>query len=406
MKLRPYQEELSEKGCDVLTELGIVYFAMEVRTGKTLTALNTAELFGAKRVLFLTKKKAIGSIQSDFDKFGFSFDLTVINDESMHKLEDDFDLIIHDEHHRFGAFPKPGKATRLFKQSFSHLPMIFLSGTPHPESFSQIFHQFWVSNFSPFKQWTNFYKWANDFVNKKQKHLGHGIVNDYSEALIDKIRPHIEPYIITFTQEQAGFETKVIENVLTVKMKERTYQMCDRLKKDLVIEGKEEVILADTGVKLMTKLHQMYSGTIKFESGNRMVLDDSKAQYILNRFGSDKIAIFYKFSAELDMLKDVIGDRLTQDISEFDSDPTKWIALQIISGREGTNLSSADFLLYLNIDFSAVSYWQSRDRLTTMDRKENDVFWIFSKGGIESKIYKTVKNKKDFTLSVFKKEMK
>ena len=231
-------------------------------------------------------------------------------------------------------------------------------------------------------------------------------MNDYSEALIDKIRPHIEPYIITFTQEQAGFETKVIENVLTVKMKERTYQMCDRLKKDLVIEGKEEVILADTGVKLMTKLHQMYSGTIKFESGNRMVLDDSKAQYILNRFGSDKIAIFYKFSAELDMLKDVIGDRLTQDISEFDSDPNKWIALQIISGREGTNLSSADFLLYLNIDFSAVSYWQSRDRLTTMDRKENDVFWIFSKGGIESKIYKTVKNKKDFTLSVFKKEMK
>ena len=63
MKLRPYQKELSEKGCDVLTELGIVYFAMEVRTGKTLTALNTAELFGARRVLFLTKKKAIGSIQ-------------------------------------------------------------------------------------------------------------------------------------------------------------------------------------------------------------------------------------------------------------------------------------------------------------------------------------------------------
>jgi len=406
MKLRQYQTDLSIQGCDVLTELGIVYFAMEVRTGKTLTALNTAELFGAKRVLFLTKKKAIGSIQSDFDKFGFSFDLTVINDESMHKLEDDFDLIIHDEHHRFGAFPKPGKATRLFKDKFSHLPMIFLSGTPHPESYSQIFHQFWISNYSPFKLYGSFYRWANDYVNKKVKHLGHGVVNDYSEARIDLIRPIIEPYMITFTQEQAGFETKVIENVLTVKMKERTYQMCDRLQKDLVIEGKEEVILADTGVKLMTKLHQMYSGTIKFESGNRMVLDDSKAQFILNRFGSDKIAIFYKFSAELDMLKDVLGDRLTQDISEFDSDPNKWIALQIISGREGTNLSSADFLLYLNIDFSAVSYWQSRDRLTTMDRKENDVFWIFSKGGIESKIYKTVKNKKDFTLSVFKKEMK
>ena len=87
------------------------------------------------------------------------------------------------------------------------------------------------------------------------------------------------------------------------------------------------------------------------------------------------------------------------------SDKNKWIALQIVSGREGVNLSQADYLVYLNIDFSAVSYWQSRDRLTTMDRLSNDVFWIFSKGGIEKKIYNTVKNKKDFTLSVFKKEL-
>ena len=56
----------------------------------------------------------------------------------------------------------------------------------------------------------------------------------------------------------------------------------------------------------------------------------------------------------------------------------------------------------MNIDFSAVSYWQSRDRLTTMDRKINDIYWIFAKKGIENKIYKSVSNKKDFTLSVFK----
>jgi superfamily II DNA or RNA helicase len=64
MKLRQYQIDLSNKGCDILTKFGIVYFAMQVRTGKTLTALNTAELFGAKKVLFLTKKKAIGSFDS------------------------------------------------------------------------------------------------------------------------------------------------------------------------------------------------------------------------------------------------------------------------------------------------------------------------------------------------------
>ena len=401
MKLRDYQIILSKKGCDILSQYGIVYFAMEVRTGKTLTALNTAQLFGAKNVLFLTKKKAIGSIKSDFEKFGFDFDLTVINDESIHKLNDDFDLIIHDEHHRFGAFPKPGKATKQFKLLFSNLPMIFLSGTPHPESYSQIFHQFWVSRFSPFKEFISFYKWANVFVNKKVKHLGHGTVNDYSQAKQDLIHPIVDKYFIRFTQKQAGFETNVIENILNVEMKPSTYKLCNQLKKDLVIEGKEEVILADTGVKLMQKLHQLYSGTVKFESGNRMVLDNSKIKFIKERFKNQKIAIFYKFKAELDMIKESFGDNVCQDVEEFNQSD-KNIALQIVSGREGVNLSSAKYLIYLNIDFSAVSYWQSRDRLTTMERKSNDVFWIFANRGIEAKIYATVKKKKDFTLSVFK----
>ncbi len=403
MKLRQYQIDLSEKGCDILSKFGIVYFAMQVRTGKTLTALNTAELFGAKKVLFLTKKKAIGSIESDFKSFGFSFDLTVINDESIHKLTDEFDLVIHDEHHRFGAFPKPGKATKMFKFKYSRLPMIFLSGTPHPESFSQIYHQFWVSYYSPFEE-GSFYKWSHNFVNIKVKHLGHGTVNDYSEARQDLIRPIVDKYFIRFTQEEAGFETEVIENVLNVEMKPSTYELCNRLKKDLVIEGKDEVILADTGVKLMQKLHQMYSGTVKFESGNRQVLDTSKIDFIKERFKGVKVAIFYKFTAEWNMIKEAFGDDVCQDVEEFNS-TDKNIALQIVSGREGINLSSAKYLIYLNIDFSAVSYWQSRDRLTTMERKSNEVFWIFSKRGIESKIYKTVKKKKDFTLSVFKKNM-
>jgi hypothetical protein len=61
-------------------------------------------------------------------------------------------------------------------------------------------------------------------------------------------------------------------------------------------------------------------------------------------------------------------------------------------------------LVYYNIDFSALSYWQSRDRLTTMQRASNEVFWIFSEGGIEEKVYKTVLNKKDYTLNKFERD--
>jgi len=375
---------------------------MEVRTGKTLTALNIANLYKAKNVLFLTKKKAIKSILDDYSNFNFTFDITVLNDESIHKLGLDFDFVIHDEHHRFGAFPKPNKSAKIFKQKYSNLPMVFLSGTPFPESYSQVFHQFWVSNYSPFKE-NNFYKWAKNYVNVKLKYLGYANVNDYSEANYDKIKPIIDKYLVRFTQKQAGFETNVNENILYCDMNSLTYDLCEKLKNDLVIEGKNEVVLADTSVKLQSKLHQLYSGTVKFESGKRKVLDYSKAEFIKERFKNNKIGIFYKFKAEYDALKEIYKDNLTDNLEEFNTSD-KNIALQIVSGREGISLRNADYLVYYNIDFSAVSYWQSRDRLTTMERKNNDIFWVFSRNGIEEKIYKSVQNKKDYNLKIFKQD--
>ena len=402
-KLRDYQVDIANKAVEVLKVNKIVYIAAQVRCGKTLMALETARLFGASNVLFLTKKKAISSIIGDYNEFNYTqhFALEVMNDESMHKLIDKYDLVVHDESHRFGSFPKPGVGAKTYKKMFASLPMIFLSGTMSPESYSQIYHQFWVSNHSPFRKYTNFYKWANDFVKIKKKYLGSHEVNDYSDADREKVMSVIKDYVLTFTQEEAGFESKIEEEILYVDMLPITYSMCNRLKKDLVLEGKEEVILADTPVKLQQKLHQMYSGTVKFESGNSMIIDKTKAEFIKNMFNDKKLGIFYKFKEELNVLKEVFGDKLTTDIEEFDS-TDKFIALQIVSGREGISLRNAEYLVFYNIDFSATSYWQARDRMTTMDRKFNKVYWIFARGGLEQHIYKQVLNKKNFTLSHFK----
>ena len=47
-KARPYQTEISNKGLSVLNRYKVLYLAMEVRTGKTLTSLNIANLYKAK----------------------------------------------------------------------------------------------------------------------------------------------------------------------------------------------------------------------------------------------------------------------------------------------------------------------------------------------------------------------
>jgi len=227
-------------------------------------------------------------------------------------------------------------------------------------------------------------------------------VNDYSDGK-DSIMKEMEKFMISYTQEEAGFESVIIERFLTCKMNEHTPKLITRLKKDKVVEGESETILADTAVKLMSKIHQLSSGTVKFESGESAVLDYSKAELIKKEFEGMKIGIFYKFKEEFNALKSIFGDDLTEDVEEFDS-TDKNIALQIVSGREGISLRNAAYLVFYNIDHSATSYWQARDRMTTKERKRNIVYWIFSEGGIEWKIYDAVSKKKSYTLSHFKKD--
>ena len=114
VEFRDYQEDIITQGIRVLKDTGLLYLAMEVRTGKTLTSLGICEGLDVDNVLFITKKKAISSITDDSDKLCPSFVLFTINYESLHKIPDiKWDVIICDEAHSMGAFPKPSKRASL-----------------------------------------------------------------------------------------------------------------------------------------------------------------------------------------------------------------------------------------------------------------------------------------------------
>ena len=404
IKFRDYQNKIIVQGTEILRLKGFLYLAMEVRTGKTLTSLGIARLMNKKSLLFVTKKKAISSIENDYKAFKPEYDILVINYESLHKVDGMFDLVILDEAHSMGAFPKPSKRAKQVRELLSKCnnpDVILLSGTPTPESYSQMYHQVYGINNNPFKEYVNFYKFSKHYVNVKQRKINGLYINDYHDGHISILK-EMKAYTISYSQKQAGFKVDTREHILEVDVEPITHKLTAQLKKTLVVEGKDETILGDTPVKLMMKLHQLYSGTVKFESGNSTILDYSKAQYIHDNFGDVKIGIFYKFKEELNALKKIYGDQLCTELEEFDT-TSQSIALQIVSGREGISLQKAEALVYYNIDFSATSYWQSRDRMTTKERLESDVYWIFAKGGIEKDIYKAVSKKKDFTVNHFKK---
>lgn len=405
-KYRKYQWEIIDKATEIIQDKGFVYLAMEVRTGKTLTSLGIAQVLGCKEVLFVTKKKAISSIESDFLLLKPSYNITVINYESLHKIDNlPYDMLIVDEAHTLGAFPKPSKRAKDIKDIVKKYNpyLCLMSGTPTPESYSQMYHQVFGIPSNPFSKHTSFYKFAREYVQVRQRKINSNYVNDYSRGM-KKILDEMKPYTISFTQKEAGFKNEINEEIMWVEMNNTTYVLAERLKKDRVVEGNDNTILGDTPAKLMQKLHQLYSGTVKFESGDSITIDKTKAEFIKDYFRNQKIAIFYKFREEYKALKSVFKDTLCNTLEEF-SNTDKNIALQIVSGREGISLREADAIVYYNIDFSATSYWQSRDRMTTKDRVNSKVYWIFSKHGIEKDIYRAVIKKKDYTVTHFKRDL-
>jgi hypothetical protein len=408
MQLRDYQDQISTDAAKLLEWVKIAYLSMQVRTGKTLTALATAGKYDAKVVLFVTKKKAISSIQDDYDALGPSFIIDIINYEQLGNIvRTDYDMVIIDEAHCISQFPTPAERTKLLKKICAGLPIIYLSGTPTPESFSQLYHQFYISTFSPFKQWQTFYAWAKEFVTLKKKYLYNREINDYSNANKEKIDEYTKHLFISYTQQEAGFTQMVEEHVLKVRMQETTYGLIKKLIANRIYIGRDgQEILADTAVKLQNKVHQIYSGTVLAEDGNGIVFDYSKAYFIKRHFEGQKIAIFYKFKCEALMLIATFGyDRLTEDPKEFNEQADKIFYSQVQSGREGINLSTADALVMLNIDFSSVSYQQSKARIQAKDRtKPAPLYWIFAENGIEEKIYQRVINKQDYTLAYFRKD--
>ena len=402
MTLRGYQIDIAQKALALLQRYKIVYIAAEVRCGKTLMALEAAKLYGARSVLFFTKKKAIPSIQKDYNNFGYGYALHVTNYEQAHKLNrDEYDFVVIDEAHSLAAYPKASLRTKHIKVITHDRPVIFLSGTPSPESYSGMYHQLWVSDNSPWARFRNFYDWAKQYVIVKQERRGVYIINDYSGAIVDKVKSDIDNYILTYTQCEAGFICEVKEYFHEV---ESTCipEFIKQIYKNRTINFIDDICVAETPAALMSKMHQLCGGAVIADK-KTWIFSTEKAEYISEKFKGKRIVIFYKFQAELDILKKFFPET-SETPEEFQSTGNPYLS-QIISGREGITLDTADAIVMYSIDFAAVSYWQSRARLQSLHRSTPaEVHWIFTRGGIENKIYKAVSAKKDFTLSWFNRQ--
>ncbi len=415
----PHQDRAASEIVERLQAHRLAYLTGEVRTGKTIAALEVVRRMALPSVLVVTKKKAIKSIEKDRDGMGLSDVVTVTNYEQLPKHKGkSYGLLICDEGHCLGSYPRPSKRFKDL-QAIHRSAVLLMSGTPSPESFSQLYHQYSIGG-GPWSAHRNFYAWARaGYVDVRQKRVGTGqTVNDYTRANEPRILSDVAPYVVRITQREAGITQEIEERVHLVQMGERTRRLMRRITKDGIVGGMgRRQVIADTGASRMSKLRQLAGGTVKWtrqrvDAGGVVgapedgctAFDRAKVDYIQRTF-TGRTAILYTFVGEGDMLRAAYGDRASDSPEEFNADPSKVFIGQVQSSREGVNLSAADDIVFYGIDYSALSYLQARDRASYIGRtRANRVHWVFAQGSLEPMVFRVVKDKESYTVKHYDRD--
>lgn len=391
--MRPFnhQTEISSQAAAILSEHGAVYLAMEERTGKTLTAILTAERLKALRVLVITKAKALSGWAQTITAYKPLMPIDIVSYHQAYKHDGNlYDFVILDEAHAIlSGYPKPGKILKEVRQVVYGKPIVYLSATPHAQSYSQLYHQFVLWANSPWKAYNNFYKWHSVYGKPYALEINGISITQYDRTHEAKVLADVQRIFISATRQELGFEQEPEDVLHYVPLSDVTKSVYNDLVKNELVELKAGMLVCDNASKMRFSLHQLEGGTCIIDAKYTVLANREKIDYILANWGDSKdLVIMYHYKAELTKLSEVFKNAAL---------------LQATSYAEGVDLSMYKHLVIYSQDFSTAKHTQRRARQANKNRTEDiKVHFLLVKGGISERVYNTVsKNKKNFVDTVF-----
>ena len=397
--MKPYKHQViaAEAALRIIKQFGFVYIFGQPRCGKTYTAILVAERSAVvKNVMVLTKKNAIAGWQKFTEIEGLTKKYTVINYEQLGRVVNnnvafryhpsDYQLIIVDESHNYGKFPKPSNRYKVLRAFAKDMPHIHLSGTPVIESPCGIYHQMAIGKYTPFKH-PNFYRFHDEFGVKTTKYYGSMSIIEY-KGYKPELLIYIDTFTVKMTQDDAGITEKATDQIHYVELLSDTKRYYNDVLQTNIVTMEGEQYLMDTTLKLRTALHQIEGGAIKLDDDYYALGFTEKIDYILDQFGdTDDIGIMCHFIGEQKLLKSIFKNAKIYSSNAH---------------AEGVDLSHLKHFIIYSSDYSGAKFVQRRERIINMNGSNTTtVHHILVKGGISEQVYKAVSNKADFNNSVF-----
>jgi len=383
MTPRQHQVEGAAWALETVRNNGLAYLSWQERTGKTLTSLLTVENSLAKTCLIITKKKAIEGWTSTLKEWEHRTIFTVINYESVHKIQGVFDFIILDEsHHAISSTGRPSTTWKKVQKFTVKKPILYLSATPYAEHLGLIFHQLKLSSWTPFKE-RNFYDWFRKYGISHMTRTPHGLQETYSKYKDEAILEKLTPYFNFKTRAEVGIEHEPSVNVVVVPLLETTKQVIEQTMERQVFIASDIEMELDSDMKTRMVHYQLEGGTLKIDDKKSIFTTSGreKIDYIRENYEQEDIAIMAHFIAERKLLESTFPKAKIYSADGH---------------AEGVDLSSIDKLLIYSMSFKTSKYTQRLARQANHNRTTPIVVDILvaDKPGIGKAVYEAVAIKK------------
>lgn len=399
------QKAIAREALPILEQYGLVYLAMEERTGKSGTAMYMVEQLPVQRASIITKKKAMEGWQEALGGLPHEKVYSLINYHSVSKLVGRHQLAILDEAHaNVSGYPKKSVLWKEVHSKVYGLPIIYSSATPHAQGYQLLFNQFALSKWSPWRKYEDYYEWFKEYaVRDKDGKLPMTYIGaqqqaiDYTQVQEARIKEEIKHLFVSYTRAELGFLQEPKDKLHYVELKPHIKAIYNQIVDHKVLSfthsetGKDYTLVCDSPAKLRYALHMLEGGTLKIGDEHINLGNNEKADYIYKTWGdSPNLVIMYHYIAD--------GIKLNRMFKQAR-------ILQGTTYAEGVDLSMYRDLVIYSQDFSTAKHTQRRARQANRSREDDiTVHYILVKKGASEKAYRTVSiNKKNYVDTVFER---
>ena len=268
--------------------------------------------------------------------------------------------------------------------------VILLSGTPTSGKYERLWSQMNLLGWNISKK-----MYYAQYVDMKISPDGYPIITGYKN--VDRLKRKMREHGCVFMKSEEVLNLPEQNFITTNIPPSKPYNRF--MKSGIVtIEGIE--LVGDTTLTKLLYARQlcgMYNA------------DKIKAFKDLVDSTEDRLIVFYNFNGELEVLKEVLEDKpisvvngQERDLTAYENSEDSVTLIQYQAGAMGLNLQKANKIIYFTPPLSSELFEQSKKRIHRIGQSK-PCFYYQLTSGIESRIYKTLEMRKDYTDFLFEK---